>query len=177
MSGDWWFRHDDETVVWEGTPRLSAALPGVSVGILIFSLAVVAGVLVDLRIAIGSVVGVGLLVWSLLRVRRTQYRITTRALWSKRGVLRRHVRRVGLQKVQNTAYAQSITGSAFGYGTVTLEVAGGDDLRFQRIDTPEAVQRAIADRIDNENETAVPGSVGQWRSVLQEVREIRTAVE
>jgi len=176
MSDDWWFQHGDEAVVWEGQPRLSAALSGVAVGVVVSGLAVVAAVLVDPRVAVGSVLGVGVLSWSLLRVRRTQYRLTTRALWSKRGVLGQRVRRVGLQKVQNTAYTQSITGSMFGYGTVTIEVAGGDDLRFRRVEAPQAVQRAIADRRKHEEE-AIPGSIGQWRSVLQVVRKIRAAVE
>lgn len=84
--------------------------------------------------------------WALLRVRRTEYLLTTRALWLKRGVAGRTVRRVGLPKVQNTGYSRSITGSAFDYGTVTIEVAGGDDLQFRRIDDPEAVQKMITNR-------------------------------
>ena len=91
-------------------------------------------------------------------------------------MLGRTVRRVGFRKVQNTAYSQSITGSMFGYGTVTVEVAGGDDLRFRRIEAPETVQRAIADRIDGTDEE-IPGSTAQWQPVLQLVREIRAAVE
>jgi len=176
MSDDWWFQRGDEAVVWEGQPRLSAALPGVGVGGVVSGVAAVAAAIVDPRLAAGGILGVGLVVWSVLRVRRTQYLLTTRALWSKRGVLGRTVRRVELRKVQNTAYTQSVTGSAFGYGTVTVEVAGGDDVRFRRIEAPETVQRAIADRIDGTDE-AIPGSAAQWQSVLQLVREIRAAVE
>ena len=176
MSDDWWFQRRDETVVWDGQPRLSAALPGVGAGVVVCGVAAVAAATVDLRIAAGGVLGVGFVLWSILRVRRTQYLLTTRALWSKRGVLGRTVRRVGLRKVQNTAYSQSITGSVFGYGTVTVEVAGGDDLQFRRIGSPETVQRTIADRIDGTDE-GLPGSTAQWQSVLQLVREVRAAVE
>jgi len=45
--------------------------------------------------------------------------------------------------IQNTALNQSVTGSAFGYGTVTLEVAGGRDIRFRRIENPETVRSTI----------------------------------
>lgn len=176
MSDDWWFRRGDETVVWEGQPRLSAALPGVGAGAVVCGVAAVAAAVVDLRAAVGGVLGVGLVLWSILRVRRTRYLLTTRALWSKRGVLGRTVRRVGLRKVQNTAYTQSVTGSAFGYGTVSVDVAGGDDLRFRRVEAPETVQRAIADRIKRAD-GEIPGSAAQWRSVLRLVREVRTAVE
>ena len=88
----------------------------------------------------------------------------------------RSVRRVGLTKVQNTGYSRSVTGSAFGYGTVTVEVAGGDDLKFRRIDDSEAVQTAITDRTTRGDE-GIPGSAAQWRSVLSVVREIRTTIE
>lgn len=176
MSDDWWFRRGDERVVWEGQPRLSTALPGVGVGVAVCTIAAAAAVLVDPRAAVGVALGVGILAWALLRVRRTEYLLTTRALWLKRGVAGRTVRRVGLRKVQNTGYGRSVTGSAFGYGTVTVEVAGGDDLQFRRIDDPETVQTAITDRTTGDDD-GIPGSATQWRSVLSVVREIRAAIE
>lgn len=69
-----------------------------------------------------------------------------------------------------------MTGSAFGYGTLTVDVAGGRDLRFRRIDDPQSVQAAIVDRMDNADDD-VPGSTAQWQSVLEVVREIRAVVE
>ncbi|GGJ14666.1 hypothetical protein GCM10008995_25700 [Halobellus salinus] len=176
MSDDWWFRYGDERVVWEGHPRLSAALPGVGVGVAMCTLAVAAAVLADPRAAIGVALGVGVIVWALLRVRRTEYLLTTRALWAKRGVAGRTVRRVGVTKVQNTGYSRSVTGSVFGYGTISVEVAGGDDLRFRRIDDPESVQAAITDRTARDD-GGIPGSVTRWRSVLAVVREIRAGIE
>jgi hypothetical protein len=91
-------------------------------------------------------------------------------------VLGHTVRRVGLPKIQNTAYAQSATGSLFGYGTVTVDVAGGGDLRLRRVEDPKAVQEAVAERTGGSDKT-VPGSTEQWQSVLGLLREIRTAVE
>jgi uncharacterized membrane protein YdbT with pleckstrin-like domain len=176
MSGEWCFRFGDERVVWKGQPRLSAALPGVGVGGAICILAAAAAVLTDPRAATGVALGIGVMAWALLRVRRTEYLLTTRALWAKRGVAGRAVRRVGLTKVQNTGYSRSITGSAFGYGTVTIEVAGGDDIQFRRIDDPEAVQTAITDRTARDDD-GIPGSATQWRSVLSVVHEIRTGIE
>jgi uncharacterized membrane protein YdbT with pleckstrin-like domain len=176
MSDGWWFRHDDERVVWAGGPRRSAALPGVGAGAVVCALALAAAVLVDPRAAVAVVPGVGVMAWALLRVRRTEYLLTTRALWLRRGVAGRTVRRVGLAKVQNTGYSQSVTGSAVGYGTVSVEVAGGDDLRLRRIDDPEAVRTAITDHTAPDGQPT-PGSAAQWRSVLSVVREIRARVE
>lgn len=176
MSDEWWFRRGDERVVWRGRPRLSAALPGVGLGVAVCAVAVVAAAVVDPRLLAAGLPGVGIASWSLLRVRRTSYVVTTRAAWAKRGVLGREVRRVGVRNVQNTALAQSVTGSAFGYGTVTVEVAGGPDLRFRRVDDPEAVRAALAEGVTGDDE-AVPGSPAQWRAVLRLVRDVRTAVE
>ncbi len=176
MSDKWWFQADNEAIVWRGHPKLSAATSGVGAGILICVLAAAVAVLVNPWVLASGIVGIGIILWAVARVRRTKYLLTTRSVWLKRGILRQTVRRVGLSKVQNTAYSQSITGTVFGFGTVEIEVAGGRDLRFQRIDTPESVQTAIADRVGR-TETNIPGSIAQWRSVLTLVRDIRTAVE
>jgi len=175
MSDDWWFQGDGERTVWNGRPRLSAALPDVAVGSVVCLLAVGGAVVVDLRILAGIVLGLGTIAWGLLRVRRTQYLLTTRAVWAKRGALGRTVRRVRVEKIQNTSFSQSVTGSLFGYGTVSVEVAGGRDLDFRRVDDPQTVQTKLAERTDSGTDP-VPGSREQWESVLDFVRDIRRAV-
>jgi uncharacterized membrane protein YdbT with pleckstrin-like domain len=176
MSDDWWFRRPDEEVVWRGQPRLSAAVAGVVVGAVLVGLALLGAVVVDPWVAAGSLLGIGVAGWAVLRVQRTEYLLTTRALWLKRGAFGRSVRRVGTSRVQNTAYNQSVTGSMFGHGTVTATVAGGRDLQFRRIDDPETVRTAITERIGTADD-GVPGSTEQWRSALSLARDIRTAVE
>lgn len=176
MTTDWWFQHDDETVVWTGSPRLSAALGGGMFGLVIVAVALLAAVTVDPRIAVAGLFGVGIAGWEFLRVKRTNYVLTTRAIWSKRGVLGRSVRRVGLSQVQNTAYTQSVTGSAFGYGTVTVEVAGGPDLELRRIDDPQTIRREVTDRTGTDDDE-LPGTVEQWQAVLSVVRDIKSATE
>jgi hypothetical protein len=176
MSDDWWFRRPDEEVVWRGQPRLSAAAGGVAVGAALAGLALVAAVVVDPWVAAASLPGIGVAGWALLRVRRTRYLVTTRALWLKRGAFGQSVRRVGISRVQNTAYNQSVTGSIFDHGTVTATVAGGRDLQFRRIDDPETVRTAITERIGN-GDDGIPGSPEQWRSALSLARDIRAAVE
>jgi len=176
MSEPWLFLRDGETVAWEGTPRLSAAIGGIAAGAVIVGICLVAAVTVDPRLAAASLVGIGVSAWSVLKIRHTKYVITTRAVWLKRGALGRTVRRVALPQVQNTAYSQSVTGSMFGYGTVSVEVAGGPDLAFRRIDDPETVRQAITGRIGGDDEE-IPGTVEQWKTVLAIVRGVKTAVE
>lgn len=147
MSDNWWFQADNETIVWRGQPKLSAATSGVGVGVVVCVLAATVAVLLNPWVVASGIAGVGIILWAVARVRRTRYLLTTRSVWLKRGILKQTVRRVGLSKVQNTAYSQSITGTVFGFGTIEVEVAGGRDLRLQRIDNPESVQTAIADRV------------------------------
>ena len=176
MSEQWWFQRDGESIVWEGRPRLSAAIGGVVLGMIVVAGALVAAMIVDTRLGVTALLGGGLAGWRLLQVRKTSYLITSRALWSKRGVIGQTVRRVGVSQVQNTAYSQSLTGSIFGYGTVTIEVAGGRDLKFRRIDDPESVRRMLTDRI-GDTDSEIPGTADQWRAVLSAVRDINNAVK
>jgi|APHM01.1.fsa_nt_gi Bacterial membrane flanked domain. len=176
MTHEWWFTRDDETIVWEGSPRWSAAIGGLTFGIGIAAIAVGAAVLIDSRIAVGAVVGIAIAGWQLLRVRATSYLLTTRAIWLKKGVLAQSVRRVGIDKVQNTASSQSLSGSLFGYGTVTIEVAGGRDLACRRIDDPETVRQTITNRI-TDADSELPGTLTQWQAVLTTVQDIKKAVK
>ena len=58
---------------------------------------------------------------------------------------------------------------------MSVEVAGGRDLEFRRVDNPKNVQTTLAEHMGSE-EYAIPGSREQWESVLSLVREIRATV-
>jgi len=177
MSDDWRWLRESETAVWEGRPRLTTIAGSVVVGLAVLVAAGWLAATVDPRLAAVGLVGVALPIWAFLRVQRTTYLVTTRAIWVKTGVLGRSVRRITLSKVQNTAYEQSIRGSIFGYGTVTVEVAGGDDIDFRRISDPGSIQQAINDQIDRSDDRELPGSPEQWQAVLSTVREIRALTD
>ena len=176
MSNEWCWLAENETVVWEGRPRLTTVLGSVGLGLGITLLGGWLAVSVDPLLAAVGLIGLVIPIWSYLWIQRTTYLVTTRAVWEKTGVLGRSVRRVSLSKVQNTAYEQSARGSLFGYGTVTIEVAGGRDLAFRRIDNPRPVQEAINDEVDLDNRE-LPGSIEQWQAVLSTIREIRRVLE
>jgi uncharacterized membrane protein YdbT with pleckstrin-like domain len=109
-------------------------------------------------------------------LRRTRFAVSDAAVYARSGVLSRRVRRVGLERVQNSAYGQSVTGALFGYGTVTFESAGGPSVSFFRIETPREV-RALVDRRVEQARDPIPGTVEQWRDVLAAVRDLRESVE
>lgn len=173
-----------EELLWSGHPRLSAGIPAFVAG---FVLVVAGGALVGgigpgtgaTRALGAGLVLLGLVVPALtvLQLRRTTYAISDRALYARSGVLSRNVRRMGLDRVQNSAFGQSVTGGIFGYGTVTVESAGGGGaVRFVRIESPREV-RALVDRRAALAEDSVPGTVEQWEAVLSEMRALRRAVE
>ncbi len=176
MSDEWCWLQQGESVVWEGRPRLTTVLGSAGIGLVIVAVALGLASTADARLAVGGVVGLAVPAWSYLWIQQTTYLVTTRAVWVKTGVFGRSVRRLSLSKVQNTAYEQSVRGSLFGYGTVTLEVAGGGDLTFRRIDTPRAVQETINDEIGHRSKD-VPGSTEQWQAVLSTIKEIRGVLE
>lgn len=176
---------DDEELLWTGQPRLSAAAESVAGGLVLL----VAGAGVGLLVAggeappVGAVVAAALVLlgvlapaWRLVALRRTRYAVSDRAIYARTGVVSRSVRRMGLDRVQNSAYGQPVLGGVFGYGTVTVESAGGgESVRFVRIDTPREV-RALVDRRAALTRDRVPGTVDQWRAVREEVRALRAAL-
>lgn len=175
MTRDWLTLAEGETVAWDGRPRLTTALPGIAagaalvVGALVVSVARGVFLLAVPFAFIGCLVAAG----AYLRVVNTEYAVTDRAVYAKRGVVGRSVTEASLSKVQNSAFSQDVLGAVFGYGTVTFEIAGGNDVSFRRIDDPETVRRLV----DRSSGDEIPGRIEQWRAVLAEVRALRRAVE
>lgn len=172
---DWLAGGEGERVVWEGSPRLSTALPGIVVGLLV---AVAGGgaavvvpevpaVLAALPVLVGALVALYAFLW----VRRTRYVVTDRACYRRTGVVARRVERLSRSRVQNSSFEQGVLGSVLGYGTVSVVAAGGGSVSFSRIENPREV-REIVDR-----SRSVPGNVEQWRAVREEARALRAAVE
>ncbi|WP_424008609.1 PH domain-containing protein [Haloferax denitrificans] len=174
---DWLARGDDETVRWEGRPRIQTVIPAAVVGLAIVVVAAVAAAANGVpELAVAGLVGFLLPAWSYLRVTNTCYVVTDRALYRKTGVLSRTVQRVSLDRVQNSALSQGVTGSLFGYGTVAVEAAGGGAIRFDDVDDPGAVRDRIEGRDDRDGDE-LPGTVEQWAAVRDEVRALRAALE
>jgi uncharacterized membrane protein YdbT with pleckstrin-like domain len=173
-----------EELLWSGSPRLSAAVPA-SVGglaLVLVGAALLGGLAGDsfeLELVSAGVVLLGLAVpaYTVIDLRRTTYAVSDRALYARSGVLSRQVRRMGLDRVQNSAWRHSVTGGIFGYGTVNIESAGGESaVRFVRIEDPREV-RALVDRRVALAADSIPGTVEQWETVLAEVRALRRAVD
>ncbi|WP_277555460.1 PH domain-containing protein [Halobaculum limi] len=177
----------DETVLWTGSPRLSAALPAVFVGIVVagVGMAIAVGPVADTGggLAVGALavlVGLSIPALAVLSLVNTRYVLTDRAASVKTGVVGRRVDRARLSMVENSSYEQSATGSLFGYGTVTLETAGGG-VSFRRVDDPSSVRSLVDEHVgggsDGQTADSIPGSLDSWRAVREEVRLLRAALE
>lgn len=181
---------DDESVLWTGRPRLSAAFPAAFAGVLVavMGLAVAVGPAATSQFgvaiaAVAVLVGLAIPGAAVLSLLNTRYVLTDRAASVRTGVVGRRVRRARLSTVENSAYEQSVTGSLFGYGTVTLETAA-DGVSFRRVDDPRAVRSLVDEHARDaggddggDDGESIPGSIDSWRAVREELRLLRAALD
>ncbi|WP_396612911.1 PH domain-containing protein [Haloferax sp. S1W] len=172
---EWLGDETDETIVWDGRPRIQTIIPAVVAAVVIFAGSVAVAVVQDqlLFVSVG-VLGLAAPIGAYLRVTNTRYVVTDDALYRKSGVFSRTVRRVSLDRIQNSTLSQSVTGSMFGYGTISAEAAGGGEIRFENVNDPHEARTVIDSRLDRDD---IPGTVEQWSAVLEAVRALRSAVE
>jgi uncharacterized membrane protein YdbT with pleckstrin-like domain len=161
---DWLTLEDDESILWASTPHKYSVVPAFIVGI-------------PLSLVL---IGVPILAAAYLQYRNTNYVVTDRGLYSKRGILSRDVQQIGFDKVQNISYSQSALGSSFGYGSVDVSTAGGSgvELQFRSIPDPASVQELIAREVDrrqgSDRDAAAEDDV--LNEILRELTAIRQAV-
>lgn len=164
---DWLSLDPEEEVVWTGKPHSMSLVPALVVG-------------VPLSLVL---IGIPIIVAAYLARENTEYVITTEALYVKRGIVSRDVKRVGFEKVQDTSYAQGFFGTQFGYGSVDISTAGGSgvELSFDSVGDPKRIQELVNERVrardrrgdDRDGES----KVDVLDDILGELRAIRAAVE
>jgi uncharacterized membrane protein YdbT with pleckstrin-like domain len=162
---EWLSLEDGETLQWASTPHKYSVIPGLVIGI-------------PLSLVL---IGIPIIIASYLQYTNTNYVVTNKGLYSKRGILSRDVQQVGFDKVQNISYSQSAIGSSLGYGSVDVSTAGGSgvELQFRNIPDPAGVQELIGKEIDSRQQGAT-GTESDTDDVLDEIlvelRAIRSAV-
>ncbi|QAU14103.1 PH domain-containing protein [Halorubrum sp. BOL3-1] len=162
---NWLSLEDGEEIRWASTPHKYSIVPALIIG-------------VPLSLVL---IGIPLIVASYLQYTNTNYVVTNKGLYSKRGILSRDVQQIGFDKVQNISYSQSAIGSSLGYGSVDVSTAGGSgvELQFRSIPNPAAVQELISKEIDRRQQAGSEG-VDETDDVLDqilvELRAIRSVV-
>ena len=159
---EWLTLEDGESIQWASTPHKYSLVPAFAVGI-------------PLSLVL---IGIPLLVGAYLQYTNTNYVVTNRGLYSKRGILSRDVQQIGFDKVQNISYSQSALGSSFGYGSVDVSTAGGSgvELKFRSIPDPASVQELIAREVDDREQgdrDAGADADDVLDEILHELRAIR----
>jgi uncharacterized membrane protein YdbT with pleckstrin-like domain len=151
-----------ETSVYEGHPSWRALTSFYLIG-LVAAVAVflVVGLLMD-EMALGALIGAALAVLTLLigwfRRVATVYLITDQRLRISRGVVRRKVQETRLDRVQNVNFDQTVVDRMLRVGSVDFDTAGTDDseFRFDWVNNPEGVVRAVNDAIHEQESQARP---------------------
>jgi uncharacterized membrane protein YdbT with pleckstrin-like domain len=155
---DWLSVDADETVVWQGAPRVRRILPTAAAATLWIALLVLAvtvgprvapvparafpGVVLAGAALLLAVPAVAAVAWAYLRTTNVEYVLTDRNCYRKSGVLSTRVSRIGLSTVERTSLSKDVWGNRFDYGTISISTAGSDgvDLRFTDLDDPEPVR-------------------------------------
>jgi membrane protein YdbS with pleckstrin-like domain len=178
---EWVSLDDDEEIVWAGEPSVATLYGTIVTG------------LVLLVVLIGLLVLLGL-PFAYLRIKNTDYVVTNKALYVKRGVLSTNIETVDLDRIQNTEFRESFWGKQFDYGELLISTAGsgGAEITFDGI----ADAKSVRDRVDELRSTRVsrggdgmggdagggsagstPASEEQLTELIAEVRATREAFE
>ena len=161
----WLSLDDGEEIRWASTPHKYSLVPALIIGI-------------PLSLVL---IGIPIIVASYLQYTNTNYVVTNRGLYSKRGILSRDVKQIGFDKVQNISYSQSAIGSSLGYGSVEISTAGGSgvELKFRSIPEPAEVQELITSEIDTRQQGTADDATDTddvLDEILVELQAIRAAV-
>jgi uncharacterized membrane protein YdbT with pleckstrin-like domain len=159
-----------ERELYEGRPSWRALMSFYVIGIGVAALVlVIIGLLADswgTAIVIAAVIAGLTLVVGYLRRIGTKYLITTQRLRISRGLVRKKVQETRLERVQNVNYEQGVLDRMLGVGTVDFDTAGSDDseFRFQWVNHPEEVVRAVDRASEEERGTAADPGAGRGPS-------------
>jgi len=131
---EWLSLDPDEEVVWVGEPVLLSLVGTAVVGVVL------------IPVLIGFVILLAL-PFSYLAIKNTDFVVTTKSLYVKKGVLSTNIETVDIDKIQNTEYNQSFWGKQFDYANIDISTAGsaGADITFQSIENARAVRERISE--------------------------------
>ncbi|WP_330630131.1 PH domain-containing protein [Halocatena halophila] len=180
----------NETVQWLGHPRRMRITGPAIAGVALIALSSL-GLIIQLRdivtipqgailiAVVGIVLGLAIPIWNYVVLLNTQFIITDKAVYSKRGVFSTRVDRISHRMIQNSTLIQGRLGRLLNYGSIRVDTAGvAGALTFSDIRHP----REILDRIESiqgieHTEPEIPGTIEEWTAIAEEVRQLRVAIE
>jgi uncharacterized membrane protein YdbT with pleckstrin-like domain len=131
---EWLSLDPDEEIVWVGEPVKLSLVGTAIVGVILTFFLV--GIVILLALP-----------FSYLSIKNTDFVVTTKSLYVKKGVLSTNIETVDIDKIQNTEYNQSFWGKQFDYANIDISTAGssGAEITFQSIRNARAVRERISE--------------------------------
>jgi uncharacterized membrane protein YdbT with pleckstrin-like domain len=154
-ASDWVHLTGEERVLWAGTPSLYPAIPVFAVafalsllGVWLFrggALPPIPSWLALALVPIGALIAA----WAYLSRWSTRYVFTTKAVYEKRGMLSRTVTQIRFDRIQNTAFEQSLVERGLSYGDIEVYTAGtgGVNLSLRDVPDPKRVNAIVTTRL------------------------------
>ena len=132
-ASEWLSLEPDEEVVWVGEPTTLRLVGTVVTGILLIPFLV--GIIVLLAAP-----------FSYFGIKHTDYVVTNRSLYVKKGILSTNIESVDLDRIQNTEFTQSFWGKQLGFGTIEVSTAGsaGADISFSDVEDAREVREQVS---------------------------------
>jgi uncharacterized membrane protein YdbT with pleckstrin-like domain len=125
-----------------------------------------------LRLAVVGVAAVLVLVTvvvPLLRWRTTHYVITTHRLLFREGILSRHGRDIGLARITDVSYRQTLWDRIINSGTLTIESAGDSGATvLKQLPDSEGVQQLLNHMVEEDADRRAQESAGYLRDSYRE---------
>jgi len=104
-------------------------------------------------LALAVIVLIALVVIPVLRWRTTHYVITTHRVMVRFGILSRHGKDIGLSRITDVSYTQSLWDRIIGAGTLTIESAGeGPPQVFANIPNSDDTQQLINHLVEQDEQ-------------------------
>jgi uncharacterized membrane protein YdbT with pleckstrin-like domain len=137
-----------------GAASFGAALvpPGPQQGVLRLALLGVTAVLVLVTVVV-----------PLLRWRTTHYVITTHRLLFREGILARRGRDLGLSRITDVSYTQTLWERIVNSGTITIQTAGENATVLERIPDSDGVQQLLNHMVEEDADRRAQESAGYIR--------------
>jgi uncharacterized membrane protein YdbT with pleckstrin-like domain len=90
-----------------------------------------------------AVLAMGVVLW-----RSIEITVTSRRVFVKTGIVRRHTTEILLSKVESVSIEETLAGRLMGFGRVTIHGTGGTPESFDRIAGPHEFRRQIQIQIE-----------------------------
>jgi uncharacterized membrane protein YdbT with pleckstrin-like domain len=121
------------------------------------------GTLRLLVLAVAVVLLLVTVVVPLLRWRTTHYVITTHRLLFRQGILARHGRDLGLSRITDVSYTQTLWERIINSGTITIQSAGENATVLKQIPDSDGVQQLLNHMVEEDADRRAQESAGYIR--------------